>query len=117
MVIDNTLFLIILAAVTLAIIVLLIVVGKPLIESMKKKKESPEQPTGTSYKCAHFFGHLSKRPRGRKIPNECYGCALVIDCIKATPQTVKANATSTAGGEKSSSNEESGEPLMEEPVH
>lgn len=85
MVIDNTLFLLALAALTLTIITLLIVIDNPLIERVKRKEERSEQRTATNHECAHFFGHLSKRPRGRKIPKECYGCTLVIDCIKATP--------------------------------
>ena len=32
-------------------------------------------------KCPHNFGYLSKLPKNTLIPEECFFCSRVIDCI------------------------------------
>ena len=35
-------------------------------------------------KCQHFLGYLAEQPRHKPIPEECFGCTVAIDCIRAT---------------------------------
>lgn len=44
-------------------------------------------------KCAHFFGYLASYRGLESIPEGCFGCMLVIDCIKAK------HGTEESGGE------------------
>lgn len=33
--------------------------------------------------CPHEFGHLRKLPRNSPIPDECFGCSQILECLKA----------------------------------
>jgi len=92
MLVDNTLFLLILTAITLVIIVLFAVVANLFIESRQihrfRLEKIAQNVKETPHECAHFFGYLSEHPRNQPIPNECFGCLLAIDCVKALHKTV-----------------------------
>ncbi len=94
MVIDNTLFFLILGAVTLITIVLFALSANLLIESRQRQKLKLDKMAQivkeTPHECAHAFGYLSSLSRHQRIPNECFGCLLAIDCLKANPKPIKA---------------------------
>lgn len=47
--------------------------NQPPIESDKEEKNH--------IKCLHHFGFLSKLPKNIPIPEECFFCSRVIECI------------------------------------
>ena len=47
----------------------------------KKKTESPEEQTKTNFECAHHFGYLRNLPRNTPVPEECFGCPQVMQCL------------------------------------
>ncbi len=46
--------------------------NQPPIESDKEKNH---------IKCLHHFGYLSKLPKNTPIPEECFFCSRVVECI------------------------------------
>lgn len=54
-------------------------VGKSRSEEKKKKKTEEFQETPST--CLHDFGYLGTLPRNTSIPDECLGCAKIIDCL------------------------------------
>jgi len=93
MVIDNTLLFLLLGALTLIIIVLFALSANLLIESRQSQKlkldKMAQIARETPHECAHSFGYLSSLSRHQSIPNECFGCLLAIDCVKAKPKPAK----------------------------
>ncbi|WNZ28504.1 MAG: hypothetical protein IAX21_07515 [Candidatus Bathyarchaeota archaeon] len=61
----------------------------PLDELLEKVKEAiSKQSPGNSdnndkkqFKCPHSFGYLSKMPKGNPIPEECFLCPKVVECL------------------------------------
>ena len=47
----------------------------------KKPKTSPTQPNAESQNCAHEFGYLKDLPRNTPVPDECFGCPKVMQCL------------------------------------
>lgn len=47
----------------------------------KKKTEFPEEQTKTSFECAHHFGYLRNLARNTPVPDECFGCLKVMQCL------------------------------------
>ncbi len=72
------LFWLILSALTLVIIGMFLMAYMMLVGDRGKRRE----PVGEK-KCAHFFGYLSSYRGLQSIPEECFGCMLAINCIKA----------------------------------
>jgi DNA-directed RNA polymerase subunit RPC12/RpoP len=59
-------------------------------QSPKKSTETSEKPAaakGTQKlqarppKCSHFFGYLRKIPKNTTIPDECFSCPTMVDCL------------------------------------
>ena len=46
-------------------------------------KEEPSTSTSTpaSPVCQHYQGYLKKRPKGAPMPDECFTCTLMLDCM------------------------------------
>lgn len=95
MLVDNTLFVLILAALTLMIFALSIIVGQLFVDSRKESKLRPDKavatPKTTPHECTHSFGYLSERPTNQQIPSECLNCVRVIECIKALAKPRKSS--------------------------
>jgi cytoskeletal protein RodZ len=57
----------------------------PLIKkknsSTKLKTSSSTQPNAESQNCAHEFGYLKDLPRNTPVPDECFGCPKVMQCL------------------------------------
>jgi hypothetical protein len=47
----------------------------------KPKTPSPTQPNAESQNCAHEFGYLKDLPRNTPVPDECFGCPKVMQCL------------------------------------
>ena len=47
--------------------------NQPPIQSDKEEKNH--------IKCPHYFGYLSKLPKNTPIPEECFFCSRVIECM------------------------------------
>jgi len=47
----------------------------------KPKTSSPTQPNAESHNCAHEFGYLKDLPRNTPVPDECFGCPKVMQCL------------------------------------
>lgn len=63
----------------------------PLDEVLAKVKEaisnqSPDKnkEDKTKVKCPHSFGYLSTLPKGSPLPEECFLCPKVVDCIASS---------------------------------
>ena len=63
--------------------------GVPLDRVLEKVKEAiANQPSVESnrekqnqIKCRHHFGYLSEIPKSNSIPEECFFCSKVVECI------------------------------------
>ena len=100
MFIDNTVLFLILGAISLILVVLFAVSANLLIESKQKQKLQLGRMTqvlgGTPHECAHSFGYLSLLSERQRIPDECFGCRIAIDCIKANPKPAEAKTVKQA---------------------
>lgn len=57
-----------------------------LQEPKDPKPQPPSEPVPISQnsgekKCPHKFGYLRGLPKNRPIPNECFGCPRIVDCL------------------------------------
>jgi hypothetical protein len=59
-------------------------------QSPEKSTEISEKPTATKDikklqarppKCSHFFGYLRKIPKNTAIPDECFSCPKMVECL------------------------------------
>jgi hypothetical protein len=48
------------------------IANQPTAESDKEEKQT---------KCLHHFGYLAKLPKSSSIPEECFLCPKVVECI------------------------------------
>jgi len=49
-----------------------------------KEKQSSPPPKSLQARppeCRHFFGYLKKIPKNTQIPDECFGCLRMVDCL------------------------------------
>jgi hypothetical protein len=44
--------------------------------------ESQEKKAKGSSSCLHEFGYLAKRAKDDPIPDECYTCSKILDCMR-----------------------------------
>jgi len=56
------------------------------VEASKITKEKQSSPPSKSLQarppeCRHFFGYLKKIPKNTSIPDECFGCPRMVDCL------------------------------------
>jgi hypothetical protein len=47
----------------------------------KPKTSSSVQLSAESLNCAHEFGYLKDLPRNTPVPDECFGCPKVMQCL------------------------------------
>jgi len=92
----ETLFLLILVALTFVVIGMSFIVYIMIISEREKRRlEVKEDSTGekeTEQECLHFFGYLAGYPPNEPIPDECFGCIKAIECMnaKAVENTTEA---------------------------
>ncbi len=111
MLVDNTVFLVTLVAITLVIIVLFALVADMLVEGKREKRlraernaeiaevfRAAEAARQAPHKCVHSVGYLSELPRNQPIPDECLGCVVAIHCIRTQPQAAANPPTSYQQG-------------------
>jgi DNA-directed RNA polymerase subunit RPC12/RpoP len=55
-------------------------VEEPAMVEMKEEEPAPSSSSPASPVCQHYMGYLKKRPKGAPMPDECYTCALMLDC-------------------------------------
>jgi len=79
------LFWLILSALSLVIVGMFLMAYMMLMGDRRKRRGPVSEEN-----CAHFFGYLSSYPGRQSIPEECFGCTLAINCIKATQGTKKS---------------------------
>jgi len=50
---------------------------------IKGKQPSPPSKSlqARPPECRHFFGYLKKIPKNTQIPDECFGCPRMVDCL------------------------------------
>lgn len=90
----ETLFQLILAALTFVIIGMFFIVYLMIVGEREKKKLKAMVHLLTTEKdaekvCQHSFGYLSGYPLNQPIPEECFGCTKAIACMnqRATEKT------------------------------
>jgi len=55
---------------------------KPVAEdSQKLSTASPKHLQARPAKCSHFFGYLRKIPKNTTIPDECFSCPTMVECL------------------------------------
>jgi DNA-directed RNA polymerase subunit RPC12/RpoP len=50
------------------------------IETITEPKQENQAPTPPSI-CAHYNGYLKNRPKNTPVPEECFTCTLMLDCM------------------------------------
>jgi hypothetical protein len=58
-----------------------LLVKKEADNIQKSETTSSRQPNVGSQNCAHEFGYLKDLPRNTPVPNECFGCPRVMQCL------------------------------------
>lgn len=56
------------------------VVDKHSEKELHKKETAQAPKTGPS-ECLHFFGYLRKIPKNMTIPDECFVCPKMVECL------------------------------------
>ena len=56
--------------------------------------------------CHRYFGYLGERPKGAAIPEECFTCERMLDCIASTPEAVVVAVEPTPKREVAEKNDE-----------
>jgi DNA-directed RNA polymerase subunit RPC12/RpoP len=55
---------------------------EPVVEEAAPVEEPASTVSAASSPvCQHYTGYLKKRPKGSPMPDECYTCALMLDCM------------------------------------
>jgi DNA-directed RNA polymerase subunit RPC12/RpoP len=50
-------------------------------DNQKLPAASPKSLQARPLKCSHFFGYLRKIPKNTTIPDQCFSCAKMVDCL------------------------------------
>lgn len=53
----------------------------PKTKKEKKKTELQKEQPETDIECAHHFGYLRSLPPNTPVPDECFGCPKVMQCL------------------------------------
>ena len=51
------------------------------ITTEKQSSPPPKSLQARPPECRHFFGYLKKIPKNTPIPDECFGCLRMVDCL------------------------------------
>jgi hypothetical protein len=54
--------------------------NKKLMLKASRLKNSAKSPTSFQ-NCVHIFGYLRNMPRNTPVPDECFGCPKVMQCL------------------------------------
>lgn len=57
----------------------------PKIIDEKRAPPPTVRPHLRPASCAHFFGHLRKIPKNATMPDECFGCPKMVECLYFNP--------------------------------
>jgi len=63
---------------------------KPSKPIEKSKMQEEKKPSPSSRDCPHFFGYVRSLPKNTPIPDECLGCAWIVECLTHTAEKVEA---------------------------
>ncbi len=55
------------------------------------EKEASNQVSEGSADCRHHFGYLKTLPLGGSVPEDCYSCSRVTECLAADKKVVRAS--------------------------
>ena len=81
----ETLFQLILAALTFVIVGMGFIVYLMILGERGRKKLMAERMSAatktTPDNCSHYFGYLGQYPTDQPIPDECFGCMKALQCI------------------------------------
>jgi hypothetical protein len=74
----------------------------PLIRSETREVPKQGKPTAlpkaeltpTRKDCIHFYGYLHSLPKNTPIPDECFGCTKIVDCL------INPNSSSNSNSKK-----------------
>ena len=87
----GTLFPLILTALTFVVIGMFFIVYLMIIGEREKNKLMARleafDKMGETQECAHHYGYLSGYPLDEPIPDECFGCPKVIECMNHQSET------------------------------
>jgi hypothetical protein len=50
-------------------------------EPLRKGSSEFETKLESSFTCGHFFGYLNKRQKGTPIPEPCFVCIKMVECL------------------------------------
>ena len=52
-----------------------------VVEAIANQPSAESDEAENHVKCLHKFGYLSELPKSASIPEECFFCPKVVDCI------------------------------------
>ena len=65
-------------------------------EIPKQNKAMPSPPktelAPTRKDCIHFYGYLHSLPKNTPIPDECFGCVKIVDCLISPNSSSNSNS-------------------------
>jgi hypothetical protein len=73
------------------------------IPKQNKTAPTPVKPelTPTRKDCIHFYGYLHSLPKNTPIPDECFGCVKIVDClINPNSSNSSSNSNSNRNSKK-----------------
>jgi hypothetical protein len=53
--------------------------------------------TPTRKDCIHFYGYLHSLPKNTPIPDECFGCSKIVDCLISPNSNSNSNSKKRGG--------------------
>jgi hypothetical protein len=53
--------------------------------------------TPTRKDCIHFYGYLHSLPKNTPIPDECFGCSKIVDCLISPNSSSNSNSKKRGG--------------------
>ncbi len=56
----------------------------------KKKESSHTRSLEGPVECPHHFGYLKTLPPGSSVPDECYSCSRMMQCLYSSEQTAES---------------------------
>ena len=65
---------------------------KAASKTLKSKSYAAKSQTGLQ-KCVHSFGYLRSLPKNTSVPDECFGCPKIMQCLfqKSNPKISKSS--------------------------
>jgi hypothetical protein len=55
-----------------------------VIEAISNQSTDKNKEEKKEVKCPHSFGYLSTLPKGSPLPEECFLCPKVVDCLASS---------------------------------